>query len=1559
MTPISCWLLGSETLLLECAGILLERGHDVRGVVTQDERVAAWGRTRGVPVVDASTGWEAELIAADPFDVLFAITHPTLVPEEVLALPRRLAVNFHDGPLPRYAGLHAPVWALLNREREYGITWHVMTPGVDQGPVLRQVHFAVAPGETALSLNTRCLAAAVESFPELLSEIEEGREEPVEQDLSRRSVYRRFDRPPAACLVDWSGSSEEILAFVRALTFGPHENPVGLPKAQTEGGEPFVVERLSSSPGTVHVGEPGEVLAVTDSGVRVTTGDGVVEITAARALDGSTLEPGEVAERYRLSPGIRLVLPDDPQGRRVGAVDRRLAPNEPFWVRRLRSAEAPEMPLGSAAVAADGRGRVRVPLSPEVAVGLQQEGRVRMLAAVSVVLARFGPRDRVHVAVPAAGEAGEGFYARWVPAALPLDPSATLQDVVDAAREESEVLSRRGSFLRDLPLRIPELAPWNDRWPVAVAAPGDREDAPGSLVTFRPSPDGGRLEASFAQGPLTRDRAEVLARSVAACLDAIALDPKASWTRIPLHSTGQTEPLVRELNSTGVKYDRSATIPALVLRQARETPDRLAVSFEGRELSYRELVGRASALSRALMARGVGPGDLVGIHVDRCLEMPVAVLGVLLSGAAYLPLDPGLPRERIRFMLDDADALWVVTPRELRSRLPEVADARVLMLDELTQGAAGPAGIPASAGPARPADLAYVIYTSGSTGRPNGVLVEHRNVVNFFAAMDRVIPVAHRGPRVWLAVTSLSFDISVLELLWTLTRGFEVAVYRDRTGEVPSRTVTLQHRERPMAFGLFLWGNDDGPGSDKYRLMLEGARFFDENGFESVWTPERHFHAFGGPFPNPSVTGAALAVTTRNLRIRSGSCVSPLHHPIRIAEEWGVVDNLSDGRVDLAFAAGWQPDDFILRPESFGRQKSVMVEQIDTVRRLWRGEPVEFETPAGGQAAVITLPRPVQPELPVWVTTAGDVETYRLAGALGANVLTHLLGQGLEELGEKIDAYRHARAEAGFEPGEGIVSLMLHTFVGESDEAVRDRVRDPMKEYLRSSTELLRGFAWSFPAFKRPGGALSPGDVDLATLSEEEVEAILDFAFDRYFETSGLFGTPERCAVMVDRCKGVGVDEIACLLDFGVDTPAVLESLPLLKQVRDEANAGSPSTASRGVEAREEEGRPLSFAGTVEGRQVTHLQCTPSMARMLLQIPDSAEALRSIPHLFIGGEVFPAPLADPLLSGEAVSVTNMYGPTETTVWSLTHRVRSGGPVPIGRPLANTRIHVLDRFGEPVPVGVAGDLWIAGEGVARGYHRRPELTAERFVPDPFDHREGRMYRTGDRVRIRPDGVVEFLGRVDQQVKLRGHRIELGEIERCLEALDGVAASAVALRTGGDRDARLEAFVVPSAGGRAESELKASLRRLLPEYMIPSRIVTLETLPLTPNGKLDRAALPEVSDGPDETTGFVAPRSELEERLAACWRTTLGREHVGIQDNFFDVGGHSLLVVRLHRALQEVLDPAPTLVDLYRFPTIQALSRHLAEGGDDTSQVQEGQDRGSRRRQAMARRRPRRS
>lgn len=339
----------------------------------------------------------------------------------------------------------------------------------------------------------------------------------------------------------------------------------------------------------------------------------------------------------------------------------------------------------------------------------------------------------------------------------------------------------------------------------------------------------------------------------------------------------------------------------------------------------------------------------------------------------------------------------------------------------------------------------------------------------------------------------------------------------------------VSHRA-PLSLFYFSRADD---GEDAYRLLIEGAKFADLHGFKAVWLPERHFHEFGGMYPNPSVLAAALATVTDELRLRSGSIVLPLHHPARVVEEWAVVDRLSRGRVDLSFVGGWGPNDFALAPTAFARRSELLYERLDLVRKLWRGEAVSMSNGVGASVDVKVYPRPHQPELPVWLTCTRNDARFEQAGRVGANVLTALLFQSPEALGPKLEIYRRARREAGH-AGPGHVTVMMHAFVHPDASAVREIVREPLLKYLRSSVDLWRG------ASER-----------LKTVDEDEQERMLAFAFERYFATSGLFGSPKTALRRAERLMSSGVDEIACLVDFGVDDAVMLDSFPALAELAD------------------------------------------------------------------------------------------------------------------------------------------------------------------------------------------------------------------------------------------------------------------------------------------------------------------------------------------------------------------------------------------------------------------------
>ncbi len=593
-----------------------------------------------------------------------------------------------------------------------------------------------------------------------------------------------------------------------------------------------------------------------------------------------------------------------------------------------------------------------------------------------------------------------------------------------------------------------------------------------------------------------------------------------------------------DYNKTEADYPRESTIVQLFEQQVARTPDAVAIVSAGRGLTYRELDRRSNQLARHLQQFGVRRDTLVGIAVERSVEMMIGLLAILKAGGAYVPMDPSYPVQRIALMIEDSEAPVLLATERTRSCLGKTA-RHIVSIDGDADAIAGNGTHPVSSAPGWQ-NLAYVMYTSGSTGKPKGVMIEHRNVVNFFTGMDRAIG---PDPGVWLAVTSISFDISVLELFWTLTRGFQVIIHGD-----------------------------------------------------------------------------------------------------------------------------------------------------------------------------------------------------------------------------------------------------------EGTQTIPDEIRN---------------------------------------------------------------------------------------------------------------------------------------------HAVTHMQSTPSLARIIAVNPDGLAALGRLKKLLLGGEALPPSLIRQLRQEFRGEMHNMYGPTETTIWSTTFRINGDSDsIPIGKPIANTQVYVLDSGLKPVAAGEAGDLYIAGDGVVRGYWRRPDLTAERFLGDPF--RPGnRMYRTGDIARFLPDGNLEFLGRADFQVKLRGFRIEIGEIEAALENQAGVGQAVVVAREFKPEDTRLVAYVVRKPGTELEiADLRVALAATLPEYMVPSNFVFLDSLPLTANGKIDRNALPNPSTVEDEASAASEPpRNELERMIAQAWKDALGVDRVGLNENFFDLGAHSLMVAEVHIQLQQLLGRELSLVDLFQFPTVTALANHL--NGEDSA------------------------
>ncbi len=600
----SALLFGHESLTIQCGTMLRAAGHGVVGVVTDDAAVTAWAAGEGVPVIAPGAGLESRIDAS--FDWIVSAANLRVIPEGVLARAAEGAVNFHDGPLPRYAGLNAPVWAILNGETTHGIAWHLIAGGIDEGDLIATRALAISPDETALSLNTKCYAAALDSFPEVIAALANGVPHRTPQDLSQRSYFGRNDRPANGGQIDFARPTAEILRLVRALDHGAHPNPLATAKLVV--GEALVhIGAATAAGGT---GTPGEVLDVGDTSLTVTTADGAVLLTdltgAARPATGTVLRP--LDDDTPLSHDARPLF------------------------RTWRPATL-HLPGTGGTIAT---------------VGTTQSAGA-CFAAMVRLMTHLDEGTDFALKMPAASPLVSG----WAPLRLTADTD------IPAA------LAKAAPFPADLPHRLPGTT-------IAVPDVAFSTDGPvpGALVTLDVS-EGVRLHGDPAR--IGQAGLDLVAARLSNYIQTGAILPDAE----------------RDLTLTAWN-DTDAPFPDTCIHtafeaQAVRTPDAVALIFEAETLTYADLNARANRIAHRLIATGAAPGTFVGLHLRRSADLVAGALAILKAGAAYVPLDPAYPADRVALYIGDSACGIILTDDALAPRLP-ASEATVLCVGDEMRG---------------------------------------------------------------------------------------------------------------------------------------------------------------------------------------------------------------------------------------------------------------------------------------------------------------------------------------------------------------------------------------------------------------------------------------------------------------------------------------------------------------------------------------------------------------------------------------------------------------------------------------------------------------------------------------------------------------------------------------------------------------------------------------------------------------------------------------------------------------------------------------------------------
>jgi natural product biosynthesis luciferase-like monooxygenase protein len=557
-------------------------------------------------------------------------------------------------------------------------------------------------------------------------------------------------------------------------------------------------------------------------------------------------------------------------------------------------------------------------------------------------------------------------------------------------------------------------------------------------------------------------------------------------------------------------------------------------------LSVPSLKNKIADINSNLQEKGILPLEKVIVFISDEVYLFSTLWALINNNVTCIPVNPAENRTDLNAIRHHFGIKYIITEKQFA----DVCSSFELIVinNEIPGNSVGVVTSDFKEG-----TIPFVFYNE-TDNLQIGRTVSGSEMISFFKELDTLS--LSPGNDIVMLSRCIPYSRLIMELIWASSRGIPVVI-DSLDGDTALSRYTSSEDQFEMDFGLFYFGSyTESSDKNKYKLLFDTVKFADNNSFGSIWTPERHFNEFGGLFPNPSVLSAALAVSTSNVQIRSGSLVSPLHHPVRIAEDWSLVDNLSNGRVAISFASGWQCDDFIFSPEHYSQRHEYMLSQIQTVKRLWKGETLPFKNGLGKETDVSVFPKPVQKELPVWITVSGRTETFIDAGKIGANILTHLLWQDTDELIEKISAYRKSLQENGFDPRSRKVSVMVHTFLGVDNITVKDKVREPLKNYIRTSTQLIQSMvksniaaADSKDVVGRYGGIYSEIPLDL-------MDELAEIAFNRFFDHAALLGTIAKAKELIRRLKDYDVDEIAALIDFGLNREEIMEGLTYLNELR-------------------------------------------------------------------------------------------------------------------------------------------------------------------------------------------------------------------------------------------------------------------------------------------------------------------------------------------------------------------------------------------------------------------------
>ncbi|CAQ85107.1 MULTISPECIES: non-ribosomal peptide synthase/polyketide synthase [Photorhabdus] len=806
-----CVVVGGTTLAVFCAEQIQSAGHTIQAVLTNDDVLQTWAIRQGIVCVNSFEALQQQIML-HPVDWLFSIVNPIIPPMSLIEQIRSGAFNYHDSPLPRYAGRHATSWALLARETYYAISWHCIEAGVDTGDIAVQWPVSIEEHDSTFSLNLKCYQAAQEGFIKLLQDLGQGTLITHPQDLTRRSFYAQSCRPDGGGYLCWEQSGEVLSALVRALDFGENYlNLLGCPKVLLKQGTVRIswLQRLNGCSGTA----PGTLIDVAEDVWQVTTGSEDVRIGGFTTLEGKVLSAGELAAISELKPGKSLPLLSSPQAQNVKNILQSLAPSESFWCERLASWQPCQLPFEIAGEQLEPRWTMSV-WQPPLPKNSETDSLQMLLQTFAIYLARLTHQTKFQIGWyvdEAKDELGIlSGLAPVVPMAIEVEFDKPWSVVADWIDNELICLTQHRTFCCDLLSRSPVLSAipaltTSRPWRIAVSAIKDdrqwEKDALGELLTLQINAQGG-FRWIFDANRLSTEDIQRMNEHLQVLASSEKVGDEIPVCQLNLLPEAERTLLLETWNATETIYPDQLCIHQLFEQQVEKTPEATALIAGDKTLSYAELNAGVNRLARQLIAQGISPGDHVAILLERSIELVVAQLAILKVRAVYVPIDPNMPDERKNGLINDCSAKLLLTD-ELAD-IPVGLTALLLRISaEVNTHREEETGFNLNL-PCRSSDAAYVMYTSGSTGTPKGVIVPHRAVVrlvinNGYAEIGQDDRVAFTA--------NPAFDASTFEIWAPLLNGGALVVIDHATLLTPQVFIQVLQAHRItilwLTVGLF------------------------------------------------------------------------------------------------------------------------------------------------------------------------------------------------------------------------------------------------------------------------------------------------------------------------------------------------------------------------------------------------------------------------------------------------------------------------------------------------------------------------------------------------------------------------------------------------------------------------------------------------------------------------------------------------------------------------------------------------------------------------------------